>query len=267
MQTVKSIDLGCRLGEFDKLIRFPPADYPLKFPIYDITVGTDGVLFIAFYQNNRIASLDIDKNKFLVYPLDIDQPHGIFVHNNILIVSCYRLGCIHLHEVESGSLRVTKSIHIPNFFPISSILYNDLILTIDYFNSKLIAISAKNYSVCSDLSHLLNGAHMPHSIKVSGKFIYIVCQSPQVVVILEGLKFAVAIPVPVRSNGQLMSAIPLDELNICLAINGYGVKEISTNANVISSILELHDATSVQLHGSKLLIASESGVISQVEGF
>lgn len=261
MRIIKRIDLGSRLEEFGKQIRMPPNDYPLKFPVYDIAGEDDKTLLLALYQNNCIASLDLDAESLLVYPLEIDHPHGIFLHDNIVVVSCYRRGCIQLHKVQS--LDLISRIDIPNFYPISSVLYMDLILSIDYFNSKLLAISMKDYSVSRDLSHLLNHARKPHSIKFFEGFIYISCQDPQVVIILEGLNFVAQIPV--ECDGQLMSAIPTINSQLLLAVHGAGIKKVSVETNVVSNVFDLSDVTSIQSSQQRLSIASESGIVRQLE--
>ena len=257
MSLSNKIDISSFAVDLLPQIRLPPEDCALRFPIYDICGSAGSKLIIALYQNNAIATLDFRSQEIRLLPHKTFQPHGVFVEDNILLISCFRRGCIQVCELESSS--VIGVVKAADFFPVSSVLYKDQILSIDYINSRLISFKIDDFSDQKDLSCLLGSMRKPHSIKVDQGLICISCQDPPSVILLDDL--TVLRRIRVHSNGTLMSAIQSHESSILLAIHGQGVKELNPVTGRFSHLLEVDDVTSVHLFGSKLVYSTEGGCV------
>lgn len=225
--------------------------YP--FAIYDLSNEIDGNIFFSPYQSKKLYKLNLLGN-IEVVPLYVDYCHSIYIKDKKLYASCFRKKNIFIFDLVK--LKIIKNIKFKSFYPISSILLNGELISIDYLNSKLYKINLNTYKK-EDISDLLFKHKRPHSIKNFQNLNCICTRNPSVLILLENMSPILIYELP--SNLDIMSAFPLGKKYILITCINNGIYSLDVQYKILKQITnKIPSPTSLTLMDSDLFISSET---------
>ncbi len=256
MNNIKKFDYKSYLNSIKRKykIRIPEKNYKFPYSSYDIVSIGEKYCIFSLYQNNALISID-SRSNFKIIPIEIDHCHSIFFYKQSLVASCYRKNKILIFN--SSSYKLIRSFYLKNDQPISSILYGDNLIFIDYFNSNLKFINLRENFRIEDNKPLLLNQQNPHSLKMKDNVIVITFRDPPRMLIYEGLNLYKI--KNFESDLDVFSSYPINKnLIIIISLNKgiYLYKVLLDSLILISDQIER--PTSLTIFKGDLFVTSES---------
>ena len=171
------------------------------------------------------------------------------------MASCYRKNKILIFN--SISYKFIKSFDLKGDKPISSILYKDNLIFIDYLNSNLKFINLKDNLMIKENKTLLQSFRNPHSLKINNNVIVITFRDPPRMLIYEGLNlYYIKI---FEVNLDVFSSYPINKNLIIITSLNKGIFLYDTLLDSLTLITnQIERPTSLTIFRGDLFVTSES---------
>jgi hypothetical protein len=239
-------DLGFRI----------PYNHPYPYASYDIIYWKDNKFLIPLYQNNLIILLDKNNNKISLLPIKVNCCHSLSIDKDILTLSLYRNNYIKVFGLKKMNL--IYSFNFENEFPISSLIFKNNLIYIDYINSKFIQFSLQSPHKKKDISYLIEFQKNPHSLKLNNKLVCVALRNPSQIYVLES--FNLIHKKKFLDDFDIMSAYPLNRKYLILVFLNKGLYLYDTKDESMNLITnKIIRPTACAPLEKDLFVSSENG--------